>query len=101
MSTRLQVSEDRRATVVLAYAHAMMFDLLTDFALEPAMSAKLPAQVADLGEANEIGWIFEETFLQGHAERWTISEEEGKKVRAEAIECVDRWLASMNKAKGV
>lgn len=89
-----------RALVVLAYAHAIMEDLITDYALagkQPVpKSVKESARV--VGGIDDLGMRFEETFLQHNAPHWSIGEGSGtvaEAVRREALDWVDRWLLEL------
>ena len=93
------VQDQQRSLVVLAYAHAIMEDLLTDYALS---GQPLPKDVDDhlRGENSENGMRYEETFLQGNAPQFSIgfNHDEGWKVRNEAWDLVDGWLRDLHGA---
>ncbi len=81
-----------RALVVRAYAHAIMQDVLTDFAL---LGEPLPKSIGDLA-GEDLGTLFEETFMQGHAPQWSYSTVGVNDVTVqftnEVRSLVDKWL---------
>lgn len=88
-------TKEARELVVLAYAHSIMEDLVTDCALG---GHPLPEATAALNQAlaEDLGIRFEETFLQGNAPQWSVGATSNRGVaeaiRAEAITLVNQWL---------
>ncbi len=99
-----------RRLVLAAYAATILSDFLTDCAVwgtgvesedGQAVLTQLPAKLEDHpagGEAlNEIGIVFEETFLQFHAPQWALSAEGGLDFRLAAIAEADRMLTTLHR----
>lgn len=94
----LNYTDKNRELVVLAYACAIMQDLVTDCALADEPLPKTFSEAHDSADANEYGTMFEETFMQGNAPKWSIYANSGDAfdravaILADAQGLVDTWL---------
>lgn len=83
-----------RSLMVRAYAHSMMEDALSDFAL---LGRPMPTTLAGIAEAiplHDLGNRFEETTLQHNTPEWSIGEKgsEGEKFRTEALALFEKMI---------
>lgn len=86
---------ENRAIVVLAYAHSMMEDLLSDYALS---GQPIPESLESVTGFDDLGIRFEETFLQGNAPKWSCNPQnkETLDIVADAQRHVDKWLREIS-----
>lgn len=86
-----------RSLMLRAYAHSMMEDALSDFAL---LGRPLPSTLEGIAEAiplARLGDRFEETTLQGNTPQWSLGcaeGDEGEKFRTEALELLEKMIAT-------